>query len=79
MNYVQKDVTVEAFRIVSVGPESVAAISQPALTMCELENGEFVTLHAGHTGFAPVKVGDYATVDGQHWTKNEFEAKYVSY
>ncbi len=79
MHYVQRDVTVDAQRVVSVGPDQVAGISQPALVRCELEDGRFVELHAGHTGFAPVKIGDYVTSDDQHFLKNEFEAKYVSY
>lgn len=79
MQYVQRNVTVDAEKVVSVGPERVAGVSQPALVKCELEDGRFVELHAGHTGYAPVKVGDYVTSDDQHFTKNEFEAKYVSY
>jgi hypothetical protein len=80
MRHILKSVLREAFKIVSVAVEVVAGISQPALTRCQLENGATAEFHAGHTGFAPPQVGDYAVVSGagyQHVPKAIFEAMYL--
>lgn len=77
MRYIKKDVIVDAFRITSVGPETVAGISQPALSRCTLENGDTVDLHAAHTGFALPQVGDYYVPAAESWVaRTAFEAQY---
>lgn len=79
MRHILKSVVRVAYKIVSVAVEAVAGISQPALTKCTLDNGATAEFHAGHTGFAPPQVGDYAVATGigyQHVPKAIFEAMY---
>jgi hypothetical protein len=77
MRYIKKDVIVDAFKIVSVGPEKVAAIGQPALVQCELENGNTVSMHKGHTNWGTPVVGDYFLADGTYASKKAFEDTYA--
>ena len=93
MRYIRKDVIVDAFQIVSVGPHAIAiaaslginaqggdlthSVGGSATWECTLENGDKVNLHTGRTGFVPPMVGDYYTADGSFMQKKSFEANYA--
>lgn len=92
MRYIKKDVIVDAFRIVNVGPHKIShaisanlnkaggdlthSVGGTATWDCTLENGDVVALHTGNTEFAHPQVGDYYLANGQFMQKKVFEDAY---